>query len=191
MIAQMMEAGVKIGDFKELPSPDELAKRPYVIDRTRQIGQKFVFDTPRHGVSKKGGVNIEANYRDLVKMYDEWHDTEVRYEEYMMDDVEYVILAWGSAARIAKTAIKRLREEGIKVGLFRAISLYPFPKYQIAALSKDKIKAALTVEIAVPPQFYYDVAAQLDRGIKHESFSQLCSAIMNADDIIEAFKKII
>lgn len=87
--------------------------------------------------------NIEryARYKTI-------EENEVMYEEYMMDDAEICIVAFGIAARVAKNAIKLTREKGIKAGMIRPISLWPFPK---AALAKaaEKVKAFVSVELSM------------------------------------------
>jgi 2-oxoglutarate ferredoxin oxidoreductase subunit alpha len=73
---------------------------------------------------------------------------EVRYESYLTDDADVVIAAYGTVARIAKTAIQILREKGVKVGLLRPISLYPFP-YQAFSDVADRVKDILVVEMSM------------------------------------------
>jgi 2-oxoglutarate ferredoxin oxidoreductase subunit alpha len=73
------------------------------------------------------------------KILDTWYRiqaNEVRYKEYYLDDAEYVIVGFGTAGRIALTAVRNARAEGIKVGLFRPISLSPFPFAQLEELVK-------------------------------------------------------
>lgn len=76
-------------------------------------------------------------------------NSEVRYETAYLDDAEIVVVGFGTAARVAQTAVKRLRDEGLPVGLFRPISLWPFPEKQLAALAKrtPAIRAFLVVEM--------------------------------------------
>ncbi len=69
------------------------------------------------------------------------------YEEHKIEDAQLVIVAYGTAARIAKGAIKRLRDNGMKVGLFRPITLWPFPELKLRALSA-KVKNFLVFEMS-------------------------------------------
>lgn len=87
----------------------------------------------------------ETNIR-LLRRWLEIEENEVRYEEYFMEDAEYVIVAFGTAGRVASTAIRQAREAGIKVGLFRPITLAPFPQKQIEEIA-GKSKAILVVEM--------------------------------------------
>ena len=89
---------------------------------------------------------MEAHNIHLQKKYDEIRRTEVRYETQQCDDADYIIVAFGSAARIAQKAIEIAREEGIKVGLFRPITLWPFPSEQVDAVARGK-KGVLVAEI--------------------------------------------
>ncbi len=71
---------------------------------------------------------------------------EVRYQEYMLDDATFAVVAFGTAARVAQTAVKWARAKGIRVGLFRPISLFPFPYGQLAVTS-ERMRALLVVEM--------------------------------------------
>ena len=73
---------------------------------------------------------------------------EPMWEEYMMEDAEYCIVAFGIAARVSKNAIVEARKRGIKVGLIRPITLWPFPKAPLAAAA-DKVKSFLSVELSM------------------------------------------
>ena len=82
----------------------------------------------------------------LQKKYDMICANEVRYEEYMTEDADYLFVAFGTCSRICKKAIGMAREEGIKVGLFRPITLFPFPTVQLKELGQ-KMKGILSVEM--------------------------------------------
>lgn len=165
-LGQMMEA-VELKEFQELPA--DMYERDYVLGG-EQTRKKVVFDTPIVGPYKTLAENIEDAYKKYYEVYQSWDDNEVRAEEYMMEDAEYVIAAWGIAARIAKSAIRKMRQAGIKVGMIRPISLVPFPNKVFAALDKDKIKGVLTVEMSIPPLFHYDVKAALNQNIPTDTY---------------------
>lgn len=187
MIAQMAEAGIKMPDFK--PLPENMHEYRFVIDRVKQKHElREVSATPRWGPFPREGfdaqANIEYNYQENEAMYEAWKDSEVQYEEYQMRDAEYVIAAWGSPARFAHDAVDILREQGIKAGLFRPKTLFPFPEKQLAALDPQKIKGVLCVEMAVPAQFYYDVKAALNQNIPLKSYHRILG-IPHADIITQ------
>ncbi len=85
---------------------------------------------------------------ERYERYKTIEENEVMYEEYMMDDAEICVTAFGIAARVAKNAINAARKEGIKVGLIRPITLWPFPKdvYKKAA---DKVDCFISVELSM------------------------------------------
>ena len=98
----------------------------------------------------------DMNRRDAA-MYEAWESSEKEYEEYLTDDAELIITAYGISGRIARSAVKLLRSEGYKVGLIRPIKLYPFPKEAFDALDYSRVKGVLCAEMAIPAQYAADV----------------------------------
>ncbi len=99
----------------------------------------------------------EHNQRLTVK-FAEMEKNEVRWEEVQCEDAEIIITAYGTPARIALTALEILRAEGIRVGLFRPISLWPYPEAALRALaSREETKAFLDVEMSSVGQMLDDV----------------------------------
>jgi len=92
------------------------------------------------------GALEELNFR-LQAKYREIQDNEVICEEYQLDDAETVIVAYGVAARIARAAVDKAREEGIKVGLIRPVTLWPFPSELISAAA-ETFRLFLAVEMS-------------------------------------------
>ncbi len=82
----------------------------------------------------------------LLKRWMEVEEKEVRFKEFLLEDAEIAVVAFGTAGRVASTAIREARQQGVKVGLFRPITLAPFPKNEITELSK-KVKRILVVEM--------------------------------------------
>ena len=80
--------------------------------------------------------------------YRQIEETETMYEEYMMDDAEICIAAFGIAARVSKNAINAARKEGIKVGMIRPITLWPFPKAPFKKAA-EKVKSIISVELSM------------------------------------------
>ena len=101
---------------------------------------------------------VDAN-KALADKYQEWEDQLQEWEEYMLDDAECVIVAYGTTGRIAKSAVSKLRRNGVKAGLLRPISLYPFPKKAFAKLDYDKVKFIVSAEMSIPAQMFEDVDA--------------------------------
>ena len=91
---------------------------------------------------------LEKTNFERFERYAEIEKNEVRYESYLMDDAEYCIVAFGIAARVAKNAITAMRKEGLKVGLIRPITVWPFPKKAIREAA-DKVKGFVCVELSM------------------------------------------
>lgn len=91
---------------------------------------------------------LENSVRERYERYAILEEKEVQYEEYMTDDADIVLVAFGITARICKSAINELRGAGIKVGMLRPITLWPFPKKILGELA-DKSKAFMSVEMSM------------------------------------------
>ncbi len=132
LMGQMMEPVI-------LPDPIDLKDIPakeWILDgckgRAPRAIYSMILDPP---------TMYQHNYH-LQEKYDRMA-TEVRFDTYRTEDAEMVVVAYGTASRIAKGAVNRLRREGYKVGLFRPISLWPFPKLPLRALASRGIKVAV------------------------------------------------
>jgi len=91
--------------------------------------------------------DLEAHNRRLQAKYATIAEREVRWAGEALDDAEIVIVAYGTAARVGRTAMERAREQGLRVGIFRPISLWPFPSQELAALA-PRLRAILVVELS-------------------------------------------
>jgi 2-oxoglutarate ferredoxin oxidoreductase subunit alpha len=94
----------------------------------------------------KEGALEELNYK-LQRKYRRVEKKEVLCEEYEVDDADIIVVAYGIAARIARSAVTKARQEGIKVGLIRPVTLWPFPSNQISRVA-DEWRIFLTVEMS-------------------------------------------
>ena len=179
MICQMMEP-VELPEMKEYKV--DLEKKPWAANG--------------HGFSKKSGrsiinsmyintedltvhnENLQATYREIEK-------NEVRFEAYNMENAEIVVTAFGTVARIAKSAIDDLKEEGFNVGLFRPITLWPFPYKELHdAGMAPGVKAVLDVELNAG-QMYEDVRLAMNGETKVELLSRLGSQMPTPEEIKE------
>lgn len=183
MLGQLSEGVVLPEKVSNLPEPK------YRVPNGKRGRDKFfqVYNVSYKGLSNDDAY--EACINDTVDMYTQWLDTEVRYEEYRMEDAEYVIFSYGSAARICIDAVKSLRAEGIKAGMFRPITLFPFPEKQIEAI--HGIKGAVTVEMAKPEQFFPDVALHLERSIPLRRYSRSGGNVVISEEVAETVKSMI
>ena len=89
---------------------------------------------------------LERKNFERYEKYKVVEENEVLYETYLMDDAEYCVVAFGIAARVAKNAVAAARAEGIKVGLIRPITLWPFPK-EVLRQAADQVKSFISVEL--------------------------------------------
>lgn len=137
IIGQMMEPV----EFKKEINPDDLPKKEWATDgaKDREVNViNSLFLDPKE---------LEDHNLKLKKKYQLMKENELRYETVRMEDAEIGIVAYGTTARIASSAIDMARDKGIKVGLIRPISLYPYP-YEIINKAADQVDSFLTVEMS-------------------------------------------
>lgn len=89
---------------------------------------------------------LEAHCRKLLQKYDEISAREKRWEEYALEDAEIALVAYGTCARVAKSVVKTARSKGIKAGLIRPVTLWPFPEEAVARAS-EKAHRLLVLEM--------------------------------------------
>lgn len=130
---------------------------------------------------------MEQRNLHLQRKYREIEANEVRYETQRMEDADYVIVSFGSASRIAEKALEIARGEGIKVGLFRPITLWPFPGKQLAEIAKSK-KGVLVAEINAG-QMVEDVRLAINGAVKVEHFGRLGGIVPDPEEIVKALKE--
>ena len=90
---------------------------------------------------------LEQKIRERFERYETIKEKEVRFEELFTEDADFVVVAYGAASRVAKSAVMQARKEGIKVGLLRPITLWPFPEKILSQLA-GKAKAMLCVAVS-------------------------------------------
>ncbi len=127
----------------------------------------------------------EINLR-LQKKYREIEANEVRYEEVMCEDADYLIVGFGISARIAQKAAEVAREDGLKVGILRPITLFPFPTNEIKRLA-DKVKGILTVELNAG-QMVDDVRLAVNGKVPVEHYGKMGGIVFSPDEVLQALK---
>ena len=177
IMAQMMEPVEmpEMVDFKVDPE-----KKPWAA-----TGWKPGDDPAKRAVINSLYINTEeltVHNNELQATYREIEKNEVMYEAYLCEDADYVITAFGTVARIAKSAINELREKGIKAGLFRPITVWPFPYKELAEASKNA-KALLDVE-ANEGQMLQDVKLAINGAKPVEYFGHCGSLMPTTDEIV-------
>jgi len=136
LMGQMMEPVT----FPDPIDPATLPQKDWVLDgaggRDSRLVSSLILDP----------IDMEQHNWKLAEKYEAICEREARYESYFLDDAVLAVVAFGTAARIAKGAVNRVRKAGLKVGLFRPISLWPFPEKELKALSRT-IKHLLVFEM--------------------------------------------
>jgi len=141
-IGQMMEK-VELSDYKKCWTDEEVIEKwgswattGKPSSRERNVITSLELDSEK----------MEANNQRFQKKYRQMEAEEQRYETFQCEDAEYVLVAFGTSARVCQKSVEIAREKGLKVGLLRPISLFPFPKKIISELA-PKVKGFLSVEM--------------------------------------------
>jgi 2-oxoglutarate/2-oxoacid ferredoxin oxidoreductase subunit alpha len=176
-IGQMMEP-------VELPAPRVIEKHDRGWELTGAQGR------PHRVVSSiylqpealhKFNVHLDEKLKEIEK-------NEVRYREYLMDDAEYVVVAFGSAARASQTAVKWARAKGIRVGLFRPVSLFPFPYSRLEEIAKQ-VRGVLDVEMNMG-QMLEDVRLAVLGRVPIRFFGRTGGLVPFPDEILPEIEKL-
>ncbi|HCN53600.1 MAG TPA: 3-methyl-2-oxobutanoate dehydrogenase subunit beta [Prevotella sp.] len=182
VIGQMMEK-VVLPPYKPRKTEEEIRKLyPWAtIGRTKDREPNILTSLElKPEVMEQRNLHLQAKYEQIK-------NTEVRYETQQLDDADYMIVAFGSAARITQKAMEMAREEGLKVGLFRPITLWPFPSQQIVEAARGK-KGILVVEINAG-QMVDDVCLAVNGSLPVEHFGRLGGIVPEPDEIVKALKE--
>lgn len=129
---------------------------------------------------------MEKNNERFQRTYQEIEKNEVRYEEKYTDDAEYLIVAFGSIARICLKAIEEARKAGIKVGLIRPITLWPFP-YDVIREAAKHVKGILCVELNAG-QMIEDVRLAVSDSVPVRHFGRLGGIVPNPQEVLNALE---
>ena len=130
---------------------------------------------------------MEARVHRLQKKYAQMEEEDLRYEMIDCDDAEYLIVAYGSSARISQKAVELARKKGIKAGLLRPITLFPFPKNQLLELS-EQVKGILAVELSTG-QMVEDVRLSVQHKVPVEHFGRTGGIVHTPEHILEALEE--
>jgi 2-oxoglutarate ferredoxin oxidoreductase subunit alpha len=182
VIGQMMEK-VVLPPFKSRRTEEEIKKECPWATFGRTKGREPNILT---SLELKSEV-MEVRNQHLQEKYRQIEENEVRYEAQQLEDADYMIVSFGSAARIGEKAVELAREKGIKVGLFRPITLWPFPSKAIAQAAKGK-KGILVSEINAG-QMVQDVRLAMNGALPVEHFGRLGGIVPEPEEIVEALKQ--
>jgi len=177
-IGQMME---KVELFEQQPrftSFDQswvtTGKTP---DRDRNIITSLDLDPAR----------MELHNRKLQAKFEKMRKVEVRFEKISCDDAEYLIVAYGSTARICQKTVKLARQKGIRLGLLRPVTLFPFPTEAIAEMT-GKVKGILTVELSAG-QMVEDVRLAVNGKVKVAFYGRMGGTTPSPDEVLSVLEQ--
>ncbi|HUW05034.1 MAG TPA: 3-methyl-2-oxobutanoate dehydrogenase subunit VorB [Williamwhitmania sp.] len=183
VIGQMMEK-VELSDFKPRWTEEEIEKlngswatTGKKANRERHVATSLELDSARQEIFNH---KLQAKYRAI-------EENEVRFEKIMCDDAEFMLVAYGSSARICQKAVEIAREQGIKVGLLRPITLFPYPTKAIQAML-GQLKGILSVEMSAG-QMVEDVRLAANGKVQVEHFGRLGGMIPTPNEVVDSLKK--
>ena len=186
VIGTMMEPVV----LPPMKSDEELAaiRKSFDVDKRACIG---------HPLGQKAtcfpgsvGTGQEIVNKEAEKLYASW-DKDVRVEEFLVDDAEIIFAAYGISARISKAVVKQLREEGIKAGLIRPITVNPFPYDAFDKLDFDRVKGILDVEMSIPAQMRWDIDHVVQGRCKINECRRSGGQLLTNDQVLEGARQLI
>ncbi len=178
-------------ELPEMKSDEEVAAIKESKKSWACIGHKLDYANrawiqPGHWITD----DMQKANEEAEEMYKSW-EKDIMVEEYMVEDAEVVIAAYGISGRIGRSVVDILRKEGKKVGLIRPITVHPFPYKSFDKIDYSKCKGILDVEMSIPAQFVKDVEVAVKGRCPIDTC--LCSGgnIMSREAVIEAVNKII
>lgn len=130
---------------------------------------------------------MEQNNLRFQRTYKEIEKNEVRYEAINTDDCDYLFVAFGSMARICLKVMEIAKEQGLKIGLLRPITLWPFPSKQIKEISQN-VKGIMVVELSAG-QMIEDVKLAVECNIPVHHFGRLGGIVPDPDEVVDALKE--
>jgi len=182
IIGQMMEK-VYLKDQKPRMTNDEIIEKYGNWATTGKKGRERNIITSLDLQSEK----MEKRVHRLMKKYEQMEAEDLRFEKIACDDADYLIVAYGSSARISQKAVELARKKGIKVGLLRPITLFPFPKKALFDLA-NQVKGILSVELNAG-QMVEDVRLSVEHKVPVEHFGRTGGIIHTPEEILEALEQ--
>jgi 2-oxoglutarate ferredoxin oxidoreductase subunit alpha len=178
------------GNVGQIMEPAEMPEMKSIVNRNFDWATNGAIDRPRRILSS---IYINppdeeiTNFR-LAKRWQEVQANEIRYKEYFLDDAEYVVVGFGTSGRIALSAVRAARAEGIKVGLLRPITVSPFPVQAIDALA-DRVSAFLVTELNMG-QMLEDIQRIVRGRVPVEFYGRTGGMVPFPDEILSEIKRI-
>lgn len=180
VIGQMMEK-VVIPDQRPRRTEEEIRKQcPWALNGRKDHRKQNIVTS-----LELDSHAMEENNRRFQRTYKEIEANEVRYEAIDCDDADYLMVAFGSMARVSLKAKELAAEKGYKVGLIRPITLWPFPYDEIRRLSKN-VKGILVVELSAG-QMIEDVKLAVECNLPVEHYGRLGGIVPSPEEVLNAF----
>ncbi|MCF7822642.1 MAG: 3-methyl-2-oxobutanoate dehydrogenase subunit VorB [Candidatus Marinimicrobia bacterium] len=133
--------------------------------------------------------DLERHNKKLQRKYEIIENAETRFEKYRLDDAEFVVVGYGIVSRMIHTAVDQLREEGVKVGMFRPITVSPFPRKQLAELAgHNSIKAFSVIELS-NGQMVDDVRLAVNGAKPVEFYGRMGGNVPSIDELVHEIKR--
>lgn len=181
VIGQMMEK-VELSEPVPRWTDEELIKNnPWATTGRKNGRERNIITSLDLDPAKQEQHNIH-----LQKKYREMEENEVLYEKIQCEDAEYAFVAYGSSARIAQKSVELARKKGIKVGLLRPVTLFPFPKKEVAAMTQ-KVKGILSVELSAG-QMVEDVRLAVNGKVPVEHYGRMGGMLPSPEELVEALE---
>lgn len=181
LIGQMMEK-VKLPPYKARLTRQEIEERyPWAATGRRQNRHPNIFTS-----LDLSPIVMERHNQMLQQKYADIAEHEVRYATYETEDCDTLVVAFGSAARICRKAIETCRAEGIKLGMLRPITLWPFPAKEIAELAK-RVKKIVCIEINAG-QMVHDVRLATNGQCEVVHFGRMGGMVPAPSEIVDFIK---
>ena len=182
IIGQMMEK-VVLPDFKPRRTSEEIKKECPWACQGAKGGKRHIITSLEldSAVMERNNERFQAKYAEIEK-------NEVRFEEINTEDADYILVAFGSSARICQKVIQLAKEEGIKVGLIRPITLWPFPYKVLTQLAENGAKGFLVVELNAG-QMIEDVRLTVEGRAPVKHYGRMGGMLFSPDEVFEALKK--
>ncbi|MCF8335137.1 MAG: 3-methyl-2-oxobutanoate dehydrogenase subunit VorB [Bacteroidales bacterium] len=181
-IGQMMEK-VEIGEQKPRLTEEQIKEKyPWATTGKTKDREKNVITSLELEPEK-----MEQFNRKLIEKYRKIEENEVRYEEIQCEDAEYLMVAYGTSARICQKSVQIARNEGLKVGLLRPITLFPFPRKRINELA-DQVKGMLSVEMS-SGQMVEDVRLAVNGKVPVEYYGRMGGIVPSTEEALKDLKQ--
>ena len=182
VIGQMMEK-VKLADYQPRLTNEEIAEKygdwattGKPKTRNRNVVTSLELDPGRQ---EKFNQKLQAKYRTI-------EENEVRYEEFQTEDADYILVAYGSSSRICQKTVDLAREAGLKIGLIRPITLFPFP-VKVIQKHLSHAKGFMSVEMSAG-QMVEDVKLAVNGKVPVVHFGRMGGMIPSPNEVLEAMK---